>query len=245
MKTTKIKYIYENKESLKGQQIVVAGWAKSIRDMKKFAFLTINDGSCFDDLQVVVGQDDLDNYDEVTHAGTGAAFVVKGELKLTPDAPQPFEVSAAEVVIEGVSEPDYPLQKKRATAEFLRTVQHLRPRTNLFKAVFKIRSVASYGIHKFFQDKGFTYVHTPIITASDCEGAGEMFTVTTLDLEDLPKNKDGSVDYSQDFFGKHASLTVSGQLNGENFAQSFGDIYTFGPTFRAENSNTPRHAAEF
>ena len=245
MKRIRIKQIHTNPSEFCGKQIKVCGWAKSIRDMKKFAFLTLNDGSCFDDLQVVVDQSNVSNYDDITHAGTGAAFSVEGELKLTPDAPQPFEVAAANVVIEGTSAPDYPLQKKRTTPEFLRTVQHLRPRTNLFRAVFRIRSCAAYAIHKFFQDRGFAYVNTPIITASDCEGAGEMFTVTTLNLEDVPKTDDGKVDFSQDFFGKHASLTVSGQLNGENFAQAFGDIYTFGPTFRAEDSNTPRHAAEF
>ena len=195
-------------------------------------------------MQVVLSRSDLDNYEELTHAGTGSALVFTGVLKLTPDAPQPFELSATTAQIEGSTDSTYPLQKKRATREFLRTIQHLRPRTNLFRAVFKIRSVAAQGIHKFFQDRDFVYVHTPIITASDCEGAGEMFTVTTL-MDNNKTIDTKNIDYGQDFFGTHASLTVSGQLNAENFALAFGDTYTFGPTFRAENSNTPRHAAEF
>lgn len=199
--------------------------------MKEFAFATINDGSCFKDLQIVLSNADLPNYTQATHAGNGSAIYAKGKLKLTPDAPQPFELAANEFIIEGPSGEDYPLQKKRATPEFLRTIQHLRPRTNMFRAIFRVRSVAAYAIHKFFQDRGFVYVHTPIITAADCEGAGEMFNI------DAPGKKD--------FFGKQAFLTVSGQLNAENFAMAFGDVYTFGPTFRAEDSNTPRHAAEF
>ena len=209
--------------------------------MKEFAFVTINDGSCFKDLQVVVANSEFENYDEITHAGNGAAINVRGQLQLTPDAPQPFEVQAKEFYIEGDTDESYPLQKKRATPEFLRTIQHLRPRTNLFRAVFRIRSVAAFAIHEFFNQRGFVYVHTPIITASDCEGAGEMFNVTTIDASKVK----GDVDYSRDFFGTKASLTVSGQLNAENFALAFGDVYTFGPTFRAEDSNTPRHAAEF
>ncbi len=210
--------------------------------MKEFAFVTINDGSCFKDLQLVAGNKTLDNYSEIVHTGNGAAINAKGIVKLTPDAPQPFEIQVNEFVVEGDSDEDYPLQKKRATPEFLRSIQHLRPRTNLFRAVFRIRSVAAFAIHDFFQSRGFLYVHTPIITASDCEGAGEMFNVTTLSDGDI---KDGKLDYNNDFFGTKASLTVSGQLQAENFAMAFGDVYTFGPTFRAENSNTPRHAAEF
>ena len=206
--------------------------------------MTLNDGSCFKNLQVVL-EKTLANYDEVSSQNVGAAFIVTGKLVLTPDAKQPFELQAETVVVEGASAPDYPLQKKRHSVEFLRTIQHLRPRTNLFSATFRVRSVAAHAIHCFFQDRGFVYVHTPIITASDCEGAGEMFQVTTLDINDPPRTEDGAVDYTQDFFGKPANLTVSGQLNAENFAMAFGNVYTFGPTFRAENSNTQRHAAEF
>ena len=242
---TKIAQLYADAESLGGQTVTVAGWVKSIRDMKNFGFVTLNDGSCFRDLQVVMNREALDNYDEIAHQNVSAALICTGTVKLTPDAPQPFELSATSIEVEGVSAPDYPLQKKRATVEFLRTQQHLRPRTNLFRAVFRIRSVAAAAIHRFFQEQGFVYVNTPIITTSDCEGAGEMFRVTTLDPKNPPLTESGEVDWSQDFFGKHASLTVSGQLNAENFAMAFGDVYTFGPTFRAENSNTTRHAAEF
>ncbi len=242
---TKIAQLYADAESLGGQTVTVAGWVKSVRDMKNFGFVTLNDGSCFRDLQVVMNREALDNYDEIAHQNVSAALICTGTVKLTPDAPQPFELSATSIEVEGTSAPDYPLQKKRATVEFLRTQQHLRPRTNLFRAVFRIRSVAAAAIHRFFQEQGFVYVNTPIITGSDCEGAGEMFQVTTLDLENPPRTPDGKVDYSKDFFGKKTSLTVSGQLNAENFAMAFGDVYTFGPTFRAENSNTARHAAEF
>ena len=242
---TKIAQLYADAESLGGQTVTVAGWVKSVRDMKNFGFVTLNDGSCFRDLQVVMNREALDNYDEIAHQNVSAALICTGTVKLTPDAPQPFELSATSIEVEGTSAPDYPLQKKRATVEFLRTQQHLRPRTNLFRAVFRIRSVAAAAIHRFFQEQGFVYVNTPIITTSDCEGAGEMFRVTTLDMENPPRTEDGKVDYSQDFFGKPANLTVSGQLNAENFAMAFGDVYTFGPTFRAENSNTQRHAAEF
>lgn len=245
MNRTKIAQLYADAESLGGQTVTVAGWVKSIRDMKNFGFVTLNDGSCFRDLQVVMNREALDNYDEIAHQNVSAALICTGTVKLTPDAPQPFELSATSIEVEGVSAPDYPLQKKRATVEFLRTQQHLRPRTNLFRAVFRIRSVAAAAIHRFFQEQGFVYVNTPIITTSDCEGAGEMFRVTTLDPKNPPLTESGEVDWSQDFFGKHASLTVSGQLNAENFAMAFGDVYTFGPTFRAENSNTTRHAAEF
>ncbi len=245
MNRTKIARLYADAEALGGQTVTVAGWVKSVRDMKNFGFVTLNDGSCFKDLQVVMNRETLANYDEIAHQNVSAALVCTGTLKLTPEAKQPFELTAETIEIEGPSAPDYPLQKKRATVEFLRTQQHLRPRTNLFRAVFRVRSVAAAAIHRFFQDRGFVYVNTPIITTSDCEGAGEMFHVTTLDIANPPRDDRGNVDYSQDFFGKPASLTVSGQLNAENFAMAFGDVYTFGPTFRAENSNTTRHAAEF
>ena len=245
MERTKIAQLFADKESLGGQTVTVSGWARTIRDMKGFGFVELNDGSCFKNLQIVLDANVLDNYKEIAGQNVGAALTVTGTLVLTPEAKQPMEVKAASVVVEGTSTPDYPLQKKRHSVEYLRTIQHLRPRTNLFSAAFRVRSVAAHAIHTFFQDRGFVYVHTPIITASDCEGAGEMFRVTTLDLENLPRTEDGKVDYSQDFFGKSANLTVSGQLNAENFAMAFGDVYTFGPTFRAENSNTQRHAAEF
>ena len=245
MDRTKIAQLYADAESLGGQTVTVAGWVKSVRDMKNFGFVTLNDGSCFRDLQIVMNRDSLANYDEIAHQNVSAALVATGTVKLTPDAPQPFELTAETIEVEGPSAPDYPLQKKRATVEFLRTQQHLRPRTNLFRAVFRIRSVAAAAIHRFFQDRGFVYVNTPIITTSDCEGAGEMFRVTTFDPAAAPLTESGEVDWSRDFFGKAASLTVSGQLNAENFAMAFGDVYTFGPTFRAENSNTTRHAAEF
>ena len=244
MNRTTIAQLYADQAAFGGQTVTVAGWARTIRAMKNLGFLTLNDGSCFKNLQVVL-EKTLANYDEVSSQNVGAAFIVTGKLVLTPDAKQPFELQAETVVVEGASAPDYPLQKKRHSVEFLRTIQHLRPRTNLFSATFRVRSVAAHAIHCFFQDRGFVYVHTPIITASDCEGAGEMFQVTTLDINDPPRTEDGAVDYTQDFFGKPANLTVSGQLNAENFAMAFGDVYTFGPTFRAENSNTQRHAAEF
>ena len=245
MQRTKIRTLYTDAQSRGGATVTVAGWVRSIRDMKNFGFVTLNDGSCFKDLQVVMAREKLDNYDEIAAQGNGAALIVTGELKLTPDAPQPFEVQAATIVVEGASAEDYPLQKKRTSVEFLRTIQHLRPRTNLFRAVFRVRSVAAAAIHEYFQGQGFVYVNTPIITASDAEGAGEMFRVTTIDPENPPLTKDGKVDWGQDFFGSSTNLTVSGQLQAENFAMAFGDVYTFGPTFRAENSNTRRHAAEF
>ena len=245
MSYTKIAAIYADSQALSGQTVTVGGWARTIRDMKNFGFVELNDGSCFRNLQVVMDANALSNYAEIAGQNVGAALVVTGTVVLTPDAKQPLELKASSITVEGTSTPDYPLQKKRHSVEFLRTIQHLRPRTNLFSAAFRVRSVAAYAIHQFFQERGFVYVHTPIITASDCEGAGEMFKVTTLDLENVPKNEDGTVDYTQDFFGKSANLTVSGQLNAENFAMAFGDVYTFGPTFRAENSNTQRHAAEF
>ena len=245
MKRQHIAGIYASPETFGGQTLTVCGWARTIRDMKNFGFIELNDGSCFKSLQVVLERGKLENYDEVARQNVGAAFIVRGELVLTPDAKQPFELKADSVTVEGASAPDYPLQKKRHSVEFLRTIQHLRPRTNLFSATFRVRSVAAQAVHTFFQDRGFVYVQTPIITGSDCEGAGEMFRVTTLDLDNIPRTADGKVDFSKDFFGKSTNLTVSGQLNAENFALAFGDVYTFGPTFRAENSNTQRHAAEF
>ena len=245
MSYTKIAAIYADSEALSGQTITVGGWVRTIRDLKGFGFIELNDGSCFRNLQVVMEAAALSNYADIASQNVGAALIVTGTVVLTPEAKQPLELKATEIAVEGVSSPDYPLQKKRHGVEFLRTIQHLRPRTNLFSATFRVRSVAAYAIHQFFQERGFVYVHTPIITASDCEGAGEMFRVTTLDPENPPRKEDGTVDFSQDFFGKPANLTVSGQLNAENFAMAFGDVYTFGPTFRAENSNTQRHAAEF
>ncbi len=242
---TTVASIFANSQALGGQTLTVAGWARSIRDSKAVGFVALNDGSCFNNLQVVMDRETLPEYDQIAAQNVGAALVVTGTLVLTPEAQQPFELKATSIEVEGPSAPDYPLQKKRHTVEFLRTIQHLRPRTNLFSAVFRVRSVAAYALHKFFQERGFVYVNTPIITASDCEGAGEMFRVTTLDMLDVPTNDEGVVDFAQDFFGKPANLTVSGQLQAENFAMAFGAVYTFGPTFRAENSNTARHAAEF
>ena len=245
MERIKIAAVYAGGAQLDGRTVTVCGWARTIRDMKTFGFIELNDGSCFRNLQVVMDAAALDNYKEIAAQNVGAALIVTGTLVLTPEAKQPLEVKAEKIEIEGVSSPDYPLQKKRHSVEYLRTIAHLRPRTNLFSAAFRVRSVAAHAIHCFFQDRGFVYVHTPIITASDCEGAGEMFQVTTLDMANPPRTSGGQIDYSQDFFGKRANLTVSGQLNAENFAMAFGDVYTFGPTFRAENSNTQRHAAEF
>ena len=245
MERIKIAALFADGERLDGQSVTVCGWARTIRDMKTFGFIELNDGSCFRNLQVVMDAGALDNYKEIAAQNVGAALIVTGVLVLTPQAKQPLEVKAETIQVEGVSSPEYPLQKKRHSVEYLRTIAHLRPRTNLFSAAFRVRSVAAHAIHCFFQDRGFVYVHTPIITASDCEGAGEMFQVTTLDVSNPPRTQDGALDYNQDFFGKRASLTVSGQLNAENFAMAFGDVYTFGPTFRAENSNTQRHAAEF
>ena len=245
MKRQKIAGIYESPAAFDGQHLTVCGWVRTVRDMKNFGFIELNDGSCFKSLQVVMAREGLNNYDEIASQNVGAALIVRGTLVLTPEAKQPFELKAEEIEVEGVSAPDYPLQKKRHSVEFLRTIQHLRPRTNLFNAVFRVRAAAAQAVHTFFRERGFVYIHTPIITGSDCEGAGEMFRVTTLDPANPPRNEDGSVDYTQDFFGKSTNLTVSGQLNAENFALAFGDVYTFGPTFRAENSNTQRHAAEF
>ena len=244
MELTNIREIFRNKDKFADKEVTIGGWVRSNRNSKNFGFIVVNDGTFFEPIQVVYGNG-LDNYDEVGKINVGAAIIVRGTLVLTPDAKQPFEIQAAEVTVEGASTPDYPLQKKRHTFEYLRTISHLRPRTNTFEAVFRVRSLCAYAIHKFFQERDFVYVHTPLITGSDCEGAGEMFQVTTLDMNNVPKNADGTVDYSKDFFGKETNLTVSGQLNGETYAQAFRNIYTFGPTFRAENSNTTRHAAEF
>ena len=244
MELTNIREIFRNKDKFADKEVTIGGWVRSNRNSKNFGFIVVNDGTFFEPIQVVYGNG-LDNYDEVGKINVGAAIIVRGTLVLTPDAKQPFEIQAAEVTVEGASTPDYPLQKKRHTFEYLRTISHLRPRTNTFEAVFRVRSLCAYAIHKFFQERDFVYVHTPLITGSDCEGAGEMFQVTTLDLNNLPMTEEGKVDYSKDFFNKPTNLTVSGQLNGETYAMAFKNIYTFGPTFRAENSNTTRHAAEF
>ena len=244
MELTNIREIFRNKDKFADKEVTIGGWVRSNRNSKNFGFIVVNDGTFFEPIQVVYGNG-LDNYDEVGKINVGAAIIVRGTLVLTPDAKQPFEIQAAEVTVEGASTPDYPLQKKRHTFEYLRTISHLRPRTNTFEAVFRVRSLCAYAIHKFFQERDFVYVHTPLITGSDCEGAGEMFQVTTLDLNNLPMTEEGKVDFSKDFFNKPTNLTVSGQLNGETYAMAFKNIYTFGPTFRAENSNTARHAAEF
>ena len=244
MELVSIKELYRNTEQYLNKEVTIGGWLRSVRDSKTFGFLVVNDGTFFETLQVVYS-DKLDNFDQISRQNVGAAVIVTGKLVATPQAKQPFEIQASQVEVEGASTPDYPLQKKRHSFEYLRTISHLRPRTNTFQAVFRVRSLIAYAIHKFFQEREFVYVHTPIITGSDCEGAGEMFQVTTLDMQNLPKNEDGSVDFSGDFFNKPTNLTVSGQLNGETYAMAFRNIYTFGPTFRAENSNTTRHAAEF
>ena len=239
-----VREIYKEREKYIGQKIKVGGWVRNIRDSKTFGFIVLHDGTFFETLQIVYA-DKLDNFKEISSLNIGAAIIVEGTLVATPNAKQPFEIQAESVVLEGASTPDYPLQPKRHTMDYLRTISHLRPRANIFQATFRVRSLIAYAIHKFFQENDFVYVHTPLITSSDAEGAGEMFQVTTLDLANVPKNEDGTVDYSQDFFNKPTNLTVSGQLYGETFAQAFCKIYTFGPTFRAENSNTTRHAAEF
>lgn len=244
MKRTQLKKIFSDYEKLGGAEVTVCGWAKTVRDSKTFGFIELNDGSYFKNCQIVFERNKVENYDEAAKQNVGACIKVTGKVVVTPENKQPFEINADKIEVLGVSSPDYPLQKKRHTLEFLRTIPHLRPRTNTFNAVFKIRSEAAYAIHKFFNERGFVYVHTPIITGSDCEGAGAMFQATTLDLNNVPK-ENGEVDYKQDFFGKKASLTVSGQLDVENFAMAFSNVYTFGPTFRAERSNTVRHAAEF
>ena len=245
MKRELIREIYASPEAFGGKEITLGGWVRNLRDSKAFGFIDLNDGSYFKSMQVVFEREKVTNYDEIAAQNVGASLVVTGILTLTPGAKQPFEIKATKVEVEGTSTSDYPLQPKRHTVEFLREQAYLRPRTNLFSAVFRVRSEVAYAIHSFFHERGFVYVHTPIITGSDCEGAGEMFRVTTLDMENPPKTEDGQIDWSKDFFGKSANLTVSGQLEGETYAMAFGNIYTFGPTFRAENSNTARHAAEF
>ena len=244
-KSMDLKQLFADASSLAGKSVTVCGWVKTIRSSKAIGFIELNDGTCFKNLQIVFEEDKVSNFADIAKMNVGSALYVEGEVVLTPEMRQPFEIHAKTIEVEGDSPADYPLQKKRHSPEFLRTIAHLRARTNLYGAAFRVRSVAAYAIHKFFQESGFVYVHTPIITGSDCEGAGEMFRVTTLDPENLPRNEDGTVDYSQDFFGKQTQLTVSGQLEGECMAMAFGKIYTFGPTFRAENSNTQRHAAEF
>ena len=245
MKRDLLRDIYADMESYGGKTVTVGGWVRNLRDSKAFGFIDLNDGSYFKSIQVVFEREKVDNYDEIASQNVGAALVVTGTILLTPGAKQPMELKAEKIEVEGTSTPDYPLQPKRHTVEYLREQAYLRPRTNLFSAVFRVRSEVAYAIHSFFHERGFVYVHTPIVTGSDAEGAGEMFRVTTLDLDNLPKTEDGKVDFSKDFFGKSTNLTVSGQLEGETYAMAFGNIYTFGPTFRAENSNTARHAAEF
>lgn len=244
MELIHLKDIFRNPDKYLDQKLTVCGWIRNIRDSKAFGFIVITDGTFFEPLQVVYN-DTLDNIEQIRKLNVGAALLVTGQLVATPQAKQPFEIQAEQIEIEGASSPDYPLQKKRHSFEYLRTIPHLRPRTNTFQAVFRVRSLIAYAIHQFFQERGFIYVHTPLITANDCEGAGEMFHVTTMDMDNIPKKPDGSVDYSKDFFNKETSLTVSGQLNVESYAMAFRNVYTFGPTFRAENSNTTRHAAEF
>ena len=244
MELTSVRSFFRDREQYIGKEVVTGGWVRSIRASKTFGFIVVNDGTFFEPIQVVYN-DTLDNFETISKLNVGAAVIVKGTLVATPEAKQPFEIQASGVEIEGASSGDYPLQKKRHSFEYLRTISHLRPRTNTFQAVFRVRSLIAYAIHKFFQEREFVYVHTPLITGSDCEGAGEMFRVTTLDLENLPMTGEGKVDYTKDFFRKETNLTVSGQLNGETYAMAFKNIYTFGPTFRAENSNTTRHAAEF
>ncbi len=243
MERTPLKALGEQYVAYDGKTVTVAGWARTIRDSKAFGFIELNDGSCFKNTQIVFERENLENYDEIAKENVGCALVVTGKVVVTPENKQPYEIKAEKIVVEGKSAPEYPLQKKRHSVEFLREIAYLRPRTNLFGAAFRIRSEAAIAIHKFFNDRGFVYVHTPIITGSDCEGAGAMFQVTTLDLDEVAKGK--KVDYKEDFFGKRAALTVSGQLNAETYAMAFGNVYTFGPTFRAEHSNTARHAAEF
>ena len=245
MQRTAVKAIYADMTAFAEKEVTVGGWVRNLRDSKAFGFIDLNDGSCFKSAQVVFEREKLENYDEIAAQNIGAALVVRGKVSLTPEMKQPFEIKATQITVEGTSTPDYPLQNKRHTVEYLREQAYLRPRTNLFSAVFRVRSEVAFAIHSFFYARGFVYVHTPLITGSDCEGAGEMFRVTTLDPNDPPRKEDGSVDWSKDFFGKATNLTVSGQLEVETFAHAFGNVYTFGPTFRAENSNTARHAAEF
>ena len=245
MKDILLKELFRNTDAYADKEVTIRGWIRNNRSSNKFGFIELNDGSFFKSVQVVYEEEFISNFEEISKAYVATALLVKGTLVLTPGAKQPFEIKAKEISVEAVSTPDYPLQPKRHSMEFLREIAHLRPRSNTFAAVFRVRSLVAYASHRFFQEKGFVYVHTPIITGSDCEGAGEMFRVTTLDMDDIPRNEDGSIDYSQDFFGKETSMTVSGQLEAETFALAFRNVYTFGPTFRAENSNTARHASEF
>lgn len=245
MKELLLRELFRNTDQYQGQEVTVRGWVRNNRNSNKFGFIELNDGSFFKSVQVVYEEEFIDNFEEISKAYVATAIAVKGTVELTPGAKQPFEIKAKEITIEATSTPDYPLQPKRHTMEFLREIAHLRPRSNTFAAVFRVRSLVSYAIHKFFQEQNFVYVHTPIITGSDAEGAGEMFRVTTLDMNEPPKTEDGKIDYSKDFFGKETNLTVSGQLEAETYALAFRNVYTFGPTFRAENSYTARHASEF
>ncbi|NLJ87702.1 MAG: asparagine--tRNA ligase [Epulopiscium sp.] len=244
MKFTTAKEIYTNIDEYADSTVTLGGWVRTVRTSKTFGFIELNDGTFFKSIQIVF-EDNLDNYMDISKLNVGSSIIVEGVLVKTPEAKQPFEVKATSITIEGKSTPEYPLQKKRHSFEYLRSIAHLRPRTNTFSAVFRVRSLVAYAIHQFFQERGFVYVHTPIITSSDAEGAGEMFRVSTLDLNNVPKNEEGKVDFSKDFFNKEVHLTVSGQLSAEAYAMAFRKVYTFGPTFRAENSNTARHAAEF
>ena len=245
MKRTEIFDFYKNTEQFSNKVVTICGWVRTIRDSKALGFMELNDGSCFKGIQVVFEDSKISNFKDIAKLNVGSSVVVTGTLMITPEAKQPFEIHASNIEVEGTSSPNYPLQKKSHSLEYLRTIAHLRPRTNTFSAAFRVRSVAAYAIHKFFQDRNFIYAHTPIITGSDCEGAGEMFSITTLDLNNIPKTEDGKIDFSKDFFQKSSSLTVSGQLEAECMAMAFSKVYTFGPTFRAEKSYTQRHAAEF
>ena len=245
IEATSVRSLFREPVKYAGQTVTVAGWIRTIRDQKQFAFISLNDGTFFSNLQIVLNRDDLADYDEIVRLGNGSAILATGLIVATPDARQPFEMKAVQIAVEGTCPPDYPLQPKRHSPEFLRTIAHLRPRTSLLSAVFRVRSAAAFAIHRFFNERSFVYVHTPIITGSDAEGAGQMFTVTTIDPNQAPRNEQGEINYQEDFFGKHTSLTVSGQLSGETFAMAFKNIYTFGPTFRAERSFTVKHAAEF
>lgn len=240
-----VKELYRQKEEYIGKTVKLAGWIRTSRTSKNFGFIELNDGTFFKNMQIVLSDDKLENFKDITKLPISSSILVEGELVSTDGAKQPVEIQATNIVVEGESDNSYPLQKKRHTVEYLRTIAHLRPRSNMFSAVFRVRSVAAYAVHKFFQERNFVYSHSPIITGSDCEGAGEMFRITTLDLDNIPKTEEGKIDYSQDFFGKEANLTVSGQLNAEIMALAFRNVYTFGPTFRAENSYTGRHASEF
>ena len=244
MEKVVVKDLYRQSESFGGKSISVSGWIRTMRVSKNFGFIELNDGSFFNSLQIVFENETMDNFEQISKLNIGASICVEGELIMTPEAKQPFELRSAKIMVLGESTPDYPLQKKRHSFEFLREIGHLRPRTNTFSAVFRVRSLAAFALHQFFNQRGYVYVHTPIVTASDCEGAGEMFRVTTLDLDNIPRDEQGEIDFKEDFFGKSANLTVSGQLEAETYAMAFRNVYTFGPTFRAENSNTGRHAIQ-